>query len=211
MSGKGEQGGFLGRLVGRPLFWVAFISPLFLLSLARGLTSPEPEMPPVLGQLPDFRLVNERGEPFGLADLRGKVFIANFIFTSCVEACPRLTAEMGKIQYRTRNLRDALMLVSFSVDPKTDTPEVLAKYAREHKAAPNRWTFLTGPLEDIDKVVTEGFKIAMGPDEVFGTYHGEHFVLVDAKGQIRGYYEASPEGEDELVRVAGLLVNRPGY
>lgn len=203
------QGGALGRLMSRPLFWISLIVPIFVLSLARGLTISKPALPPVLGQVPEFRLTNERGEPFGSEELRGKVYIANFIFTSCTMACPKLTGEMAKVQHRTRNLRDALLLVSISVDPKTDTPAVLAAYAREHGAIPGRWTFLTGPLEQITQAVQEGFKIAIGPDEVFGTFHGEKFVLVDAKGQIRGYYDANAEGEEALVRDAGLLVNFP--
>jgi protein SCO1 len=202
--------GLLGRLVARPWFWALVVLPLFAGALWRGLSAPAPTLPPVLGVVPPFVLTNERGEAFGTQQLAGKPYIANFIFTTCTVACPRLTGEMLKLQHRTRNLGTGITLVSFSVDPAHDTPAVLADYAKENGAVPGRWFFVTGPLEQITQTTVEGFKIALGPDEVFGTFHGEKFVLVDGRGQIRGYYDADPAGEDAIVRDVGLLANLPG-
>jgi protein SCO1/2 len=200
----------LGELVRRPIFWAFLIMPIFSLALARGMLAQPPEMPAVVGALPEFQLTNQFNKSFGTADLKGTPFVVNFIFTSCKLACPKLTYEMEKIQHRTRNLGEGFKLISISVDPKTDTPEVLAAYAQEHHAHPSRWFFLTGSEAQILKIVNDGFKIGMGPDEVFGKFHGEKFVLVDGSGQVRGYYDSDPEGEEALIRDAGLLANFPG-
>jgi protein SCO1 len=200
----------LGDLARRPLFWFFLIMPIFSLALARGVLSQPPPMPPVLGALPQFQLTNQFNKTYGTADLKGTPFVVNFIFTSCNFACPKLTAEMEKVQHRTRNLGESFKLISISVDPKKDTPEVLAQYAQEHHAHPARWFFLTGSEDQILQLVNDGFKIGMGPDEVFGKFHGEKFVLVDGVGQVRGYYDADHEGEEALIRDAGLLANFPG-
>jgi protein SCO1/2 len=120
---------------------------------------------------------------------------------------------MAELQRRGRHLGEALRLVSFTVDPETDTPEVLAAYAKSYGANPHRWIFLTGPLGDLENTVVKGFKIAMGKEEtspgIFGIFHGERLVLVDQAGAIRGYYEADDAGITQILRDAGTLANRP--
>jgi protein SCO1/2 len=199
----------IADLARRPIVWVLLLLPVFSLTLLRGFLSQPPQMPPFLGELPSFALTNQYNKPFGTEQLKGTPFVVDFIFTSCKLACPKLTSEMAKVQHRTRNLGEQFKIVSISVDPKNDTPEALAEYAQEFGAHPARWFFLTGNEEQIVKLVNDGFKIGMGPDEIFGKFHGEKFVLVDAKGQVRGYYDADEAGEEELVRDAGLLVNFP--
>src|SRR5205823_2030054 len=80
--------------------------------------------------------------PYGSEDLRGRVWVANFIFTSCTSSCPRLTSKMAIVQRRARNTDESVHLVSFSVDPDNDTPARLAAYAEQYHYNPLRWTFL---------------------------------------------------------------------
>jgi len=199
------------RLAGSPMAWILALLFLFSLPLGRTFTREMPEPPKLALELPSFELTNQRGEPFSLADLRGKIWVADFIFLSCPTVCPKLTKRMFEIQHRTRNLGDAFHLVTFTVDPENDTPDRLAEYAYANRASPGRWTFLTGPLDTIEGTVVKGFKMAMGKEELspglFSIFHGERLVLVDQQGKIRGYYEADDEGIAKLMRDIGLLVN----
>lgn len=167
--------------------------------------------PPVLVELPAFTLTNEQGRTFGATNLRGKPYIANFVFTSCPSVCPRLTKRMAEVQERTGDLGDALHLVSITVDPETDTPEVLRAYAQKFGADPKRWSFLTGKLDEIEPVIVKGFKMMRDKKEtspgMFEIVHGERFVLVDGKGLVRGFYEATNEGLDALIRDARTIVS----
>ena len=165
------------------------------------LPPPEPELP-ALYPMPDFALTDEQGRATGADTFRGRVLVANFIFTSCPTVCPVLTRHMAGLQDRLADLPDAHLL-SFSVDPKNDTPEVLAAYARDFGQAPGRWTFLTGELGAVEEAVIEGFKVHMdGYDDpeatAFDIVHGEHFVLVDRQGMIRGYYQPTGDGLERL-------------
>ena len=144
---------------------------------------------PVLAQLPDFRLLERGGQTLGLADLKGKVWIADFIFTRCPGTCPRMSSRMASLQ---RDLRgeDGLRLVSISVDPEFDTQEVLAKYAAQYQAEERRWFFLTGDKTAIHHLAKSGFLVG-GVDDV--TLHTTRFVLIDRQGRVRGYYNSSDE------------------
>lgn len=201
----------LARFVGSPKAWILAFLVLFALPLSRTLAQPIPQPPQLAIALPAFELTNQRGEPFGLEKLRGKIWVADFVFLSCPTVCPKLTKRMAEIQHRTRNLGEAFHLVTFTVDPENDTPERLAAYAYANKASPGRWSFLTGPLDAIEQTVVKGFKMAMGKEEtspgLFSIFHGERLVLVDQEGRIRGYYEATDEGIAQMMRDIGLLVN----
>ena len=204
----------VSKIVSKPLFWLVSLSMVFVFPLAHALRKEVPKPPAMRLQLPDFQLTNERGQPFGSKDLQGKVYVADFVFTSCPTVCPKLTERMSKIQHRSRNLGTSFQLVTFTVDPENDTPERLAEYARGIHANPARWSFLTGSLGDVETTVVKGFKLAMGKEQVgegiFSIFHGERFVLVDQKGMIRGYYEATDAGTNELLRDAGILANLGG-
>jgi protein SCO1/2 len=199
------------RFAGSPKAWILALLFLFSLPLGRTLAQEVPKPPELALELPAFSLTNQRGEPFSLADLQGKIWVADFVFLSCPTVCPKLTKRMFEIQHRTRNLGDAFHLVTFTVDPENDTPDRLAEYAYANRASPGRWTFLTGPLDTIESTVVKGFKMAMGKEELspglFSIFHGERLVLVDQQGKIRGYYEADDEGIAKLMRDIGLLVN----
>jgi len=144
---------------------------------------------PVLAQLPDFRLVERSGQKLGLSDLKGKVWIADFIFTRCPGPCPRMSSRMASLE---RDLRSeaGLRLVSISVDPEFDTQEVLTKYAAQYQAEEGRWFFLTGDKTAIHHLAKFGFLVG-GVDDV--TLHTTRFVLVDRQGRVRGYYSSSDE------------------
>ena len=157
------------------------------------------------GRVPAFSLTDQRGGTVSDADLRGSVWVANFVFTRCPSVCPMLTAKFKALQERVGPVA-GVKYVSISVDPAHDTPDVLSAYADKFGADPKRWQFLTGSLETIEETVVRGFKIHVGQPTPSATdptlveiMHGEHLVLVDAEGVIRGYYRAE---EPELAELA---------
>src|SRR5260370_329120 len=151
-------------------------------------------------RLPDFSLTDQIGNTVRLHDLAGKVWIADFIFTNCGGTCPPMTEKMRKLQAA---LPPPGRFVSFTGDPRGDTSKVLAAYAAEHGANHERWLFLTGGKQDLFDICMKGFKLPL--DTEGGTpaepiAHSTRFVLVDKKGDIRGYYSGTEE--DELKRLA---------
>jgi protein SCO1/2 len=196
-----------------PMFFGALAVSLAGFQIVRAVTAELPPMPPTLGEVPAFGLVDQHARPFGSAELRGRVWIANFIFTRCPTVCPVFTEKMARLQDRVKHATPALHLVSFSVDPDHDTPAVLFEYARKHRASPRMWSFLTGAPEDVRKTVQSGLKIAMErrgePGDVPDILHGTHFVLIDQRLRIRGYYDSDdPSAIDAMLRDAGALLNR---
>ncbi|HCU24422.1 MAG TPA: hypothetical protein DF383_05330, partial [Deltaproteobacteria bacterium] len=122
---------------------------------------------PVLGEISEFHLTTQEGRSFSKSDMAGKIWVANFIFTSCAGTCPLLTERMKKLQTSLNAgmenpERAPLHFVSFSVDPERDTPEVLQEYAKRHDVDLSNWTFLTGPFEEVSRTVVKGFKVSMG-------------------------------------------------
>jgi protein SCO1/2 len=143
------------------------------------------------GTVPPFELVNQNGQPFGSAQLAGKIWIADFIYTTCPGPCPMISSRMSELQKPLE--KSDVHLVSFSVDPEKDTPQVLRAYAEKLQADPARWDFLTGSKSAIYKLSHDGFKLAVsdGGDEQGIPVHSTRMVLVDRHGQIRGYYDAA--------------------
>ena len=142
--------------------------------------------------------------------MKGHVWIANFIFTSCPMACPLLSQRMSIIQTRLHDKPETIQLASFSVDPANDTPPVLKQYGtRYHHQDPARWTFITGQQDQVLSIVSDGFKVAVdrekrpvdanGAASSFVVMHGENFVLIDRDGRIRGYYHKDDGDLDRLV------------
>jgi protein SCO1/2 len=169
---------------------------------------------PHLAQVPEFALRNQRDEPVSAKDLRGQIWIANFMFTSCPDVCPILTTKLSGVRTRLVGERVMVQYVSFSVDPQTDTPPVLAKYAAEHHVEFRDWRFLTGPLDAVKQVVVGGFKQLMQidpnakPGSPESILHGSHFVLVDRALSIRGFYPSDEEGLLRLVRDTRILARQ---
>ena len=204
---------WLQRAGGRPLFWVVVVGGMVSVALVSLLSREAPPVPPVLLELPEFSLVDQAGEAFTKERMAGRVWIADFIFTHCPTACVTLTERMSKLQVRLSNTSREIQLVSFSVDPDNDTPEVLEAYAKAHEAQPGTWTFVTGPLLAMEQVVVDGFKMAMDKnqeapaDDIMAITHGTKLVLIDRLGRIRGYYDANDADEDRIMAHARLIAN----
>jgi protein SCO1/2 len=162
---------------------------------------------PVLGEVPDFALLDARMRDTSLADLRGKVWVADFIFTTCSGPCPDMTRRMAAL-HRSYQMEDGVRMVSVTVNPEYDSPAVLAAYGESHQADLDRWLFLTGARDAIHALAVQGFKMGSIEDPVF---HSTRFVLVDRQARIRGYYEGTDEAALRRLfkDVARLLRERP--
>lgn len=172
----------------------AFIALIVLAGCARQ------EPLPVYGTVPPFELTAETGDRFDSRSLDGQVWVADFIFTTCTGPCPRMSTMMRQVQSAAPGAK----LLSFTVDPEHDTPAVLSEYAKRYKAEPGRWTFLTGSREALHHLKREVFKLG----SVDGSLnHSTRLLLVDGRGQIRGYYGTD---EDSPVRRLSTDIKRIG-
>lgn len=190
-------------------FWGAHI--LLLGSMTVGMiiyvahTRPKPL--PVLAHVPQFTLTERSGRAVSSEELRGKVWVADFIFTNCAGPCPMMTRFMADLQAALPP-RDDLRLVSFSVDPARDTPQALTDYAQKFGAHPDHWLFLTGQKEEIYRLAQSGFLVTVmdTPPELRESgqepiLHSTVFVLVDRQGRVRGHYDTETEnGLQKLYR-----------
>jgi protein SCO1/2 len=146
--------------------------------------------------VPDFSLTERSGEMKGLADLRGKVWVADFFYTTCPGTCPMLSSRLAAVQAKFGG-NPEVRLVSIATDPAKDTPEALRAYAERFKAGPN-WLFLTGDKQAIFDLANKGFKLSVteernNPEPVT---HSTKLVLVDRTGTTRGFYEGAGETDD---------------
>jgi protein SCO1/2 len=192
--------------------WAVFIGGIALalaLALVARAMRPQPPLP-VLGAVPTFHLIDDRGAPYSNDAMLGHVSVVDFVFTRCPSSCPRLTARMGELQSRLKKDGSEARLVSFSVDPENDTPPVLAAYGAKAGAELGRWTFVTGSVNDIAAAVVLGFKVSAAKVSTgandYDVTHGDWFVLADRAGAIRGYYPTEEaQGFERLVRDAERL------
>jgi protein SCO1 len=148
---------------------------------------------PILFDAPSFTLTDQDGKPFSSDQLRGKVWVADFIFTTCPGLCPLMTQSLAQFQKQTPG--SPVQMVSFSVDPEHDTPAILKAYAQETKADETRWHFLTGKRPQIWEI-SKAMKLAVGPDDKNQIFHSSHFLLVDSNGKVRGIYDTEGAGFD---------------
>ncbi len=176
------------------------------------------QMPPVLGALPEFLLTDQNGKEIGLRDLVGKNWVASFFFTNCKATCPAQTKSGLFLQEKLKGAQhgENVRLVFMSVDPEHDTPAVLREYAQKSGTTEGLWHFLTGPLDDVLALSQQGFKMqAAGPgkaaDKPTPPAHSSQFVLVDAWGQIRGYYDGeSTRAMEDLLQDLDLVRDEKG-
>ena len=169
---------------------------------AAGAPAAGEEALPVLAEVPDFSFVERSGKPAGRKDLLGRIWVADFIFTSCAGACPAMTMRMAAVHAALRDVPGATC-VSFSVDPDRDTLEALRSYADRYSATADRWWFLRGPQAEVVRLQHDGFKMGHSEDPFI---HSQRFVLVDARGRIRGWYDGTEEAPvARLVTDAHLL------
>lgn len=159
--------------------------------------------------LEDFEYTNQFGEPFGKKDLQGKVWIANFIFTNCNTVCPPITANMARLQRLIdKEGLDNVALVSYSVDPEVDTPEILQKFASKFTENQKNWYFLTGYVQEhIEQFAKENFRFFIqkieGQDQVS---HGTDLFLIDQSGTIVKSYDAIDVPYEEILNDIIILL-----
>ncbi|MGE7780010.1 SCO family protein [Peribacillus sp. NPDC097264] len=159
----------------------------------------------------DFSYVDQDGEPFSKADLKGKVWVADFIFTNCEDVCLPMTANMVKLQQKLKDegISD-VEFVSFSVDPEVDKPDVLTAFGDQFNVDYKNWHFLTGYGQDeIEAFAMDNFKtIVMKPDNEDQVIHQTSFYLMDQEGKvIRDYTGLQDIPFDEMIKHIKILQN----
>jgi len=197
-------------------FAIAFVlGALFLTALgplqeALLTSAPEP-----LYDVAPWSLVDETGAPIGSETLAGKVVVADFFFTRCPSVCPKLTAAMASTAEHLSPLGDDVAFVSFTVDPTTDTPEVLRAHRQKLSLGDTRWHFATGSADDVRATLVDKLKMGVGertPVEGAETFydiaHQNRFLLLDQKGRARALFPVDEEGLRALIGAVRLLVRK---
>lgn len=154
-----------------------------------------PEPPPVIRILPAYALVEAKGNPFGSKDLRGMVYIANFMSTRCkTPTCRAQREAMQSLQssYQRAGI-DAIKLLTISTDPEFDTPSIIASHSKQLNVDSSRWIWLTGSVAAIATL-----KSAFLGNSVEEKTNQEKLILIDDTGGLRGYYDTSEMGVEEL-------------
>ncbi|MDG1330817.1 MAG: SCO family protein [Crocinitomicaceae bacterium] len=153
----------------------------------------------------DFSFLNQDGETITQAEVEGKVYVAEYFFTTCGTICPKMNKQMRRIQFEFAD-NDEVRLMSFTVDPEVDTVQQMKRYAEDHGAKTGQWHFLTGAKEDLYALARKSFFVlkpaeAQNLGDVGSDFiHTNNFVLVDRVGRIRGYYDGTSKTEvDELM------------
>jgi protein SCO1/2 len=202
------------RLLRKHIWLVAGLFGVLTLTAIRPFLRHVPDPPPVLFQLPEYRMVDQDGREFTPETLRGKVWVAGFVFTSCPSTCPAVTRAMADLRERFDRTDIDVMMVSFTVDPEHDTPAVLAEYADSVGADHERWRFVTGDVASVRALVKDGFKLGIGEPEptrgnadLYDIAHSTKLALVDGNGAVRGYYGIEPDqGLDEIYHRAQHVI-----
>ncbi len=142
-----------------------------------------------LWAIPDFTLTDHTGKAVTLNDLKGKIWVADFVYTTCPGPCPMLSSRMAEIQKEVAFAPD-VRLVSISTDPESDTPAVMDDYAKRFHAT-DRWLFLTGDKTQIYTLANQGFKLSVTEDRNSKEpiTHSTKLALVDRQGIVRGFYD----------------------
>lgn len=165
----------------------------------------------VFRTIPPFSLTDQNGQTITSNLTKGKVYVANFIFTRCTSICPRMSSELTRVQSIFANNPDVL-LISHSIDPTYDTPEILKSYANKYGAISGKWYFLTGDEQQIYQLAKKGYFLPTQkdeekttPDETFT--HSEKLILIDKEGHIRGFYDGTDKQDvDRLVLELRVLL-----
>lgn len=140
---------------------------------------------PSYSTVPQFSLTDQTGAPFdSAAKLKDRVWIADFIYTTCPGPCPRMSSQMHQVQTALSGIEN-VRLVSFTVDPQNDTPPVLNEYAGHFQAEPGKWFFLTGPVATLQHLSKDVFWLG---DVEGNLQHSTRFVLIDQNSRVRGFY-----------------------
>jgi protein SCO1 len=155
--------------------------------------------------LPAFTLTERDGSQLGLQELKGKVWVASFVFSRCAGPCTRVSGTMAQLQQELANEQDA-RLVSFTVDPEYDRPQVLSDYAQKFAAQPGRWYFLTGEPKQVYGLIRDGFHLTAQPNQGAErtpgneVMHDIRLAVVDRRGHVRAYFDSSEPNAALAVR-----------
>ncbi len=155
----------------------------------------------------DFELLNQNGDTITQANYKGKIYVADFFYTTCPSFCPILTNSMERIQKATRN-DDGIMLASFTVTPHIDTVAQLKRYAEKNGVITGKWNLLTGSKKEIYNLARKSYCVVKttGDGGRYDMIHTENLVLIDSKKRIRGFYDGTnPEEVDQLIEDIQLL------
>jgi protein SCO1/2 len=183
-------------------------------TLAFGCSKRSAEDIPVLHQLPEFSLIDQDRHAFNRESMEGRLTVSAFVFTHCRSTCPRLTAHMKGLQSRLSDV-STVQLVSVSVDPRNDTPEVIKAYMTKNELDESNWRFVTGEAVAIRRAVVDGFRVGLGDEKSKAAgaediMHSNSFVLVDDEARVRGYYRANNDGIGDLERdLRALAATQP--
>lgn len=197
------------EFIRRHLWAIAFVAGALSLTALRcsGRMRHVPDPPAVEFTLPaSYALVDHLERPFTPETLRGKVWVAGFVFTTCPSSCPAVTRAMAELHDRFDRYGVDVEMVSFTVDPAHDTPQVLREYFESVGVHSDKWRFVTGDPEAVISLVSDGFKLGVGDREAdpstgaaYDIAHSTRLALVDAHGGVRGTYPIDPEhGTDEI-------------
>lgn len=189
----------------RTLVWLMLAGVILLITLLFVRGQMRVSDLPVLSQTGEFTLTNQLGDTILAADVRGKVWVADIIFTRCGGPCPAMTAEMAKLQ-NTFAGENGLRFLTLTTDPGYDTPQVLHAYAKKFEANPEQWWFLTGSTNQIRDLAIGGLKLTsvekdeeLRQNDVDLFIHSTIFVAVDKRGRVRGVYESLEPGFQEKI------------
>lgn len=178
------------------------------------------------GSAPAFKLIDQEERPVTSEQFRGKIVVANFVYTNCKDICPLLTRQMRTLQEelrRTGLLGSQVHLLSFTVDPARDTPAVLRAYAARYQADPSAWRFLTGREDEVVPLIVEGFHLgveALPPrkaspergqdaavhEDSYEVMHSPRFVLIDRQWHVRAYYDGREFDLERVMRAIRQLL-----
>jgi protein SCO1 len=169
----------------------------------------------VFHKIPEFKLIDQNGNTFTSAQTKGKIYVADFIFTRCKTICPKMTSQLARVQDAFQQNTDVL-LVSHSVDPNYDSAEILRGFAKQNEAKDGKWFFLTGDKKAIYNLGINGYKVSVADasaydknvsiDETF--IHTEKLLLIDKEGYIRGFYDGTDKKEvDRLILEIKVLLD----
>ena len=146
----------------------------------------------------DFSFTNQNGKTITQKDYEGKIYVADFFFTTCGTICPKMTANLVNVQKAIIN-NPKVMLLSHTVFPEVDTVAALKAYALEHGVVDSKWNLVTGDKKEIYTMARKSYlAVKLGkPNELYDMVHTENFVLVDAKKRVRGFYDGTKKEEIE--------------
>lgn len=192
-------------------FVLAFAIGVIVLTALPFLQKTQLRAPEPISRLGDWSLVDQWGKPLGNKEMSGKVWMASFFFSRCPSICPGQQKAFLSMLKHVDDLEQPIELVSFSVDPDFDKPEVLNAYARKLGADP-KWHLVTGSKEQLKDILIQRFMVDMGDAraldgsaELFDISHSAKFVLVDQNGAVRGYWSADDQGRGNLINAARML------